>query len=98
MFFGRAAVVHGEGVHIQRHVSAGQYAEVNGLAADLQTQGSGVDAVGQIHPSGCMRVYALAQGGRRGHGAQAQGTGKVGVLALDSMASKSFLPKHSRPS
>ena len=42
MLFGRATVVHGEGVYIQRHVPTGQHTEVNGFAADLRAQHGGV--------------------------------------------------------
>lgn len=59
----------------------GQHTEVNWLAADLQAQDSGVDVIVQINPRD-MRVHAFAQGGRRGHGAQAQGTDEVGFVAL----------------
>ena len=82
MLFGRAAVVHGEGIHIQRHVPTGQHTEVNGLAGDLEAKHGGVDAVSQVKPGGGMRVHALAQGGRRGHSTQTQRTGEERVFAL----------------
>jgi hypothetical protein len=50
MLFGGAAVVHREGIHIQRQVAAGQHTEVDGLACDRHTEYGGVDALGQFEP------------------------------------------------
>ncbi len=79
---GGATVVYGEGVHIQRHIAAGQYTEVNTAPLDLHAQHPGVDAVNQLEPRRGMRVQALAQGGRRRHSVHTQGAGKEAVLAL----------------
>jgi hypothetical protein len=82
MLFGRAAVIHGEGIHIKGHIATGQCAKINGLALDPEPQYGGVDTRHPIKPGGCVRIHALAQGGRRGHGTQIQGAGKERILAL----------------
>jgi len=82
MLFDCPAVGKSEGVYIQRHVPTGQHTEVNGFACDLEPQHRGVDALSQIKSQGCMRIHALAQGGRRWHGAQVQSTSEEGIFAL----------------
>lgn len=82
MLLGRAALVHGEGVDVQWHISTGQRPEVDGLALELEAQNRGVDVIDQVKPSWRVGVQALAQGGRRGHRSQAQGAGEESVLAL----------------
>jgi hypothetical protein len=82
MLFGGAAVVHSEGVHIQRQVATGQQTEVDGFTCDLHAEHGGVDALSQFEPVAGVGVEALAQGGRRWHGAQVQRAGEEGVCAL----------------
>ena len=82
MLFGGAAVIHREGVHVQRQIAAGQQTEGYGNARDLHTQHGGVDALGQLEPVAGVGIKALAKGGRGRHGAQVQRAGEEGVGAL----------------
>ena len=86
-FLGRVALVHHEGVDVQRQVARCQGTEVNRRAVDAHTQHGAVDLVGQFAPAGTHGVKALAQRNTRGHRAQAQHLmGKVlGAKALDSL-------------
>lgn len=71
-FFVGVALVHDEGVDVQRQVASGQGAEVDGRAVDVQPQHGTVELVCQNAPFGAHGVKALAQRGAGGHGAQAQ--------------------------
>ena len=94
MLFGGAAVIHREGIHIQRQVAAGQPTEVDGLACDFHTEYGGVDALSQLKPLvGVGVLQALTQGGQRRHSARV----KKASVRWASTASKSFLPRHSSP-
>lgn len=85
-FLGGVALVHHEGVDVQRQVAAGQGAKVDGRAIDVQAEHGAVDLVGQFAPCGAHGVKALAQCGARRHAAQTQRlVGKaLGAKALDS--------------
>jgi len=84
-FLGGLALVHHEGVDIQRQMGSGLRIEVDSRAVDAQPQDGAVDAVGQLAPLGAHGIKALAQGHTRRHGAQIQRlVGKaLGAKAFD---------------
>jgi hypothetical protein len=76
---GGVAVVHGEGVDVDRAVAVGEQAEVEGLALDAQPEQALVDPVDQLEPAATLGIEALAQGGARRHLHQPQGAQRKGA-------------------
>lgn len=102
MLFDRAAVVHGECVHVQRHVPAGQHTEVNGIAADPEAQDRSVDAlqilVNQCQTSLVAQVVGQSLANEIGHvvGSHLQGERIMRPKLLILMKINSFLTLRSR--
>lgn len=86
-FFLSTAVVHGEGVQINRGVAACQGTKINGLAVNAAGQQPLVPPGHTLKPVRRMGIKALAQGGARRHSAQTQGAHEeiVATTVLDSI-------------
>jgi len=92
------ALIHDEGVYVQRQVPAVQGPKIYGRTVDAQAQDGPVDLIGQFAQFAAKGVKALAQCGARRHRAQAQSlVRKKRWVRKPSTASKSFLPRVSRP-
>ena len=79
--FGTVAVVHAEGVNVQRRIAVAHGAKVNGPAIDLHAQHRLIDALGQVKPARCVSVQALPERGTRRHSRQAHGTHEESIIA-----------------
>jgi hypothetical protein len=69
---GGVAVVHGEGVDVDRAVASGEQAEVDGPTLQAQPEQALVDLVDQREPGATLGIEALAKRGARGRLRQAQ--------------------------
>jgi len=86
-FFLGVALIHDEGVDVERQVSALQSTKVYGRTVDVQAQDGAVEPIGQFAPLAAKGIKALAQGGARWHGTQTQGLVRkaLGAKAFDGL-------------